>query len=529
MTKGVVRGIAMGLLFGWGTLASGEARLLMMDEPPRPRIVETVSAFWTKVADADAAGSKALFAGDQAQAEVLATYLEWIAAFERMHKALPGKPTEDELPRPLAIHKAFRQRTEDVSRKIIMLAGERASVSPGTFLDPGMRLAIRDGSWKVTHLTSHAGEVRGLLESLRAWIALARAVEGELTAGRAKSMEDVPPLFERYAKENVTLMLMPARPPDMSKPAMADAPKWKTPSAAELVSLPGTPLPSERYENLLHSMPGLPCTHGAKGHIEFFDDEAGISVMSMFNPPRAVESVRVFARGANGSVQYAGELPHGLSFADTRADVEKKLGRAPWSMGGVGLYTARYPTLGLGISYQRGDGRDGSNPIHSLQLTPPDPKADPPEKGAIPKGPRLAFRLVAAAGAAIAGADVETLPDPDNPNGPGLPVLREVSLNERDVARIYPTISAANHSVIGLEMTDDGAKRLERLTTNNTGRRLAMVFDGRVLIAPAIRGAIAKSVIIETADFDSREHFERTLGRMHVAVNSLSAAEAAQE
>jgi hypothetical protein len=49
---------------------------------------------------------------------------------------------------------------------------------------------------------------------------------------------------------------------------------------------------------------------------------------------------------------------------------------------------------------------------------------------------------------------------------------------------------------VGIEFTDEGARRFEKLTSSNIGRRLAILFDGKLISAPTIRSTMSKSAMI---------------------------------
>ena len=50
--------------------------------------------------------------------------------------------------------------------------------------------------------------------------------------------------------------------------------------------------------------------------------------------------------------------------------------------------------------------------------------------------------------------------------------------------------SEFNEPVVGLQFNAEGAKKFAEITTNNVGRRLAIVLDGKVQSAPRIKEAI---------------------------------------
>jgi preprotein translocase subunit SecD len=74
-------------------------------------------------------------------------------------------------------------------------------------------------------------------------------------------------------------------------------------------------------------------------------------------------------------------------------------------------------------------------------------------------------------------------------------------------------------------MTDAGSELLKKITGQNVGRRIAIVLDGQVLIAPMIRGEIAKSVEIRFGQNADRKQWADILGRLHAAVNVLPATQ----
>jgi hypothetical protein len=124
---------------------------------------------------------------------------------------------------------------------------------------------------------------------------------------------------------------------------------------------------------------------------------------------------------------------------------------------------------------------------------------------------RLQFRL--AVGAADAAA--EDFPDPRIPGGT-LRLAKTVLLNERAVARAYPIVSQNGSPAVGLELTDDGANQMHHITSANIGRQLAIVLDGKILIAPVIRSAIKQRLVI---DGGSGGFKEEDVGRIVKALN----------
>jgi hypothetical protein len=73
-------------------------------------------------------------------------------------------------------------------------------------------------------------------------------------------------------------------------------------------------------------------------------------------------------------------------------------------------------------------------------------------------------------------------------------------------------------------MTPGGAQALERITAANIGRRLAIVLDGEVLMAPNIRSRISREVEISFAPGDVPKDPRELLGRLHAAIHALPPA-----
>lgn len=81
-----------------------------------------------------------------------------------------------------------------------------------------------------------------------------------------------------------------------------------------------------------------------------------------------ISAVFLYAQGADDFDAYAGELPVGLSWADARRDVERKLGAATATGGdGVIPFWARHQH-GVSVSYRDKSTTDLDNPLHHLTL-----------------------------------------------------------------------------------------------------------------------------------------------------------------
>jgi len=67
----------------------------------------------------------------------------------------------------------------------------------------------------------------------------------------------------------------------------------------------------------------------------------GVSLM--FNGKDRLTTIFLYSEGVDGYKQFAGMIPHGLRFADTRSDVTKKLGLPARSGGGVDSLLGKIP------------------------------------------------------------------------------------------------------------------------------------------------------------------------------------------
>jgi hypothetical protein len=234
--------------------------------------------------------------------------------------------------------------------------------------------------------------------------------------------------------------------------------------------------------------------------------------------PDGLRSIFLHNRGREGARAYAGELPHGLTFADRRRDVERKLGRPRESGGSETMpYYAAYPARGLTLEYETRSLRDRDAPLAGITLiSPTDEPQDVPRDG-----PRLTFRLVLADGKAD-DPNAEKLRDPDDAAGVRtLLVSRDVALDESAVADVDFAILGEEDDRIGISMTmtADGANRLERFSRANQDRRVALVLDGEVLVAPTILGTVKDSLVI--APGPGGPIGDDVFPRLHAAVYAL--------
>ncbi|MBI5821584.1 MAG: protein kinase [Verrucomicrobia bacterium] len=105
--------------------------------------------------------------------------------------------------------------------------------------------------------------------------------------------------------------------------------------------------------------------------------------------------------------------------------------------------------------------------------------------------PRLQFRLVADASDT---APTDTLADPGN-NQP-LHVRREILLDESAVARASVVVSPERGVSVEVDFNEAGGKRFAQITGANIGKRLAVIFNGKVLSAPTVMSVIRDKAVI---------------------------------
>jgi preprotein translocase subunit SecD len=90
----------------------------------------------------------------------------------------------------------------------------------------------------------------------------------------------------------------------------------------------------------------------------------------------------------------------------------------------------------------------------------------------------------------------DDMPDPIAPQGPKLRVSKQVALNEKAVASAEKSPSADGAEQLSVKLTEIGGRQMEWITSHNLNRKLAIVFDGKVLSAPTIRSTIRSALVI---------------------------------
>jgi len=502
------------MLASFALAARAEVRIIMPDDPAAAEVRAAASDFLTKLGDGDAKGAKELFAGEADQAKVLDAYFEWMASFDALSKRFTEKFAESLGTSPIQL--VLRGLVDHQKEKAIVLNGDIATfASEGKLYDWGMELHRINGKWKVTHLTANHELAAGVQEQLQRLIAAAKKIDSDVESGRITSMKD--------AGESFRAELSKAMQPALkytARPNPSPALNWKGVDLDTIGSNWGKDLLSPELKGLISSLPGTPYLSSSREFAELIDQDAGFAMF--FQPRKGLIRLMLSAGGSEGYLQYPGKLPSGLAFSDQRKNVEKKLGAPIYSGGGYAglVYFAAYPQLGMTIFYAKDKARDPENSIDRILLLPPmrNAQADlvKPEKG-----PRVTFRLVATDPAIAA----DELPYPANATEKTtLRVSREVLLDEKAIAGIYGIQEKPDspNLVTGMEMTEEGAKKLQDITSHNIGSQLAILLDGRIIIAPTIRSAIGKRLVISMGAGASEKDSAEIRERLHAAVNALS-------
>jgi preprotein translocase subunit SecD len=92
----------------------------------------------------------------------------------------------------------------------------------------------------------------------------------------------------------------------------------------------------------------------------------------------------------------------------------------------------------------------------------------------------------------LPGLVVAQLPEP-----PRLIYLHpEIVVSNDDVASTWVTADGRGGFAINVQFLPAGADRIRQATANHVGRRVAILIDGKVVIAPTLRAPIADSAMI---------------------------------
>jgi hypothetical protein len=144
-------------------------------------------------------------------------------------------------------------------------------------------------------------------------------------------------------------------------------------SFKSLQELLGKKFKSKEVQAFLKTLPGK--IEVAKFQECYFHSSRDGGISLRFDTKDVLTTIFLYAEGAEQFKQYSGELPNGLTFALTRAEIEKKLGK-PDKSGGAGVieYWVSYPMLGIGVTYRSKSTTDLNNKIRHISVSPPKKK-----------------------------------------------------------------------------------------------------------------------------------------------------------
>ena len=508
-------GLAIGvLIFLVGPSVQASPRLIVPGDSSGDAVRRAADEFLSKLVAGDAAGAKAAFAGTGDESELLDASLRLVPVGADLEKAMSSLP--DANPQLIAFlpHRALLEgRRDAVSHVHIIESGDVACVASAGIGTPGLRLKRADGRWTVTHLTNSAEFTRRTIRFINGYIETAKGIVrriGSREVGDSNSA--LQPLAE-FMRQSIFQIVAPlSGSPTELGPVPPD--RHFAYSTADVRGLFGTTLNSDEIRHFIASCSGLPELGEYPDSFQLDAKEEGISLM--FHGPGRTLSKAVLYSGSNHAFwPFAAALPNGIAFGEQRAAVESSIGRPTLSSGGKRTnYAATYPRLGLSVIYEALSAMDPHNAVDQLVLLPIDAK----DVGArAVTTPRLQFRLVSDKAAPAAETEVLTDPYTNRP----LSVSREVLLDEAAVEDVLPTTTGEGRPGVGLTMTEAGGKRLAAITVANVGHRLVIVLDGRVLIAPVIKGVMSRGVLIEPGGASGDAAVSELAERLHAAMTSL--------
>ena len=514
-------------------------RLLTGADREGREVLEAARAFLAKVAEGDAEGARALFAGQAAHAPLVDAFARYGPATDRFDAARATLPRAQEQEHPTT--NIIRMRMPVVPGRLLVLNGEEASLAGAGMLDFPVRMRRVGGTWKVSELVGDEARPETVRMLLDAFAAAGESVAAKAKAGQFESADaamkafnaEMDPAIGAWLKETDAAREAEANDAAADAGAARASPEWAPPSADDIAAAVGQSIFSGKGAALLASLPATPHLSQGQGTAYFVCHEAGMEI-SCVGEGTLVRRVVLYAGGARRFRRYPGGLPRGLEFEDRRREVERKLGRPVGSAGGTGKgrYWATYDDGRIDIEYTNESARDGNNLIRFVGLaTPKHAGREVAQDGAAKRGPALAFRLVAEGKPGPGKADradgIDVFPHPDDRAG-GATVVRlepEILLDETAVERVSVLPTGENFDGplgIGVWMTEAGGEKFGEVTGKNVGRRLGIVIAGRLVSAPVIRNRIGRHVLIEMGEQGDGDDEARDLcGRLHAAVFAL--------
>jgi preprotein translocase subunit SecD len=82
---------------------------------------------------------------------------------------------------------------------------------------------------------------------------------------------------------------------------------------------------------------------------------------------------------------------------------------------------------------------------------------------------------------------------------------REAALTGRDVTEARAIADGANGPAVEVTLTEEGRKKLAKVTEGHQGKPLAILVNGKVLSAPVVRGTISQGKALISGRFTKAE------------------------
>jgi hypothetical protein len=269
----------------------------------------------------------------------------------------------------------------------------------------------------------------------------------------------------------------------------------------------GPPTTQDMVRSLVASMAGAPIADGVIARLP--GDLHGVSVVSLGDDPSVMDffaGTYWVRRFPDGKTTVTNMLPTDAQIEWTQptiADVEGT-GQADaifgLSDGRVFVYRTGLAYHAERMQWPTANGNFQHTGAWKSQIAKPPvaqaPAAQPP---AALLAPGLQLRLVAAPGD-TADADQMVNPIDHQP----VRVLKNVELDERDLARVYP-VQQDGQVMVGIDFSPAGSQKFASLTAANIHHQLAIVLNGSLLSMPTINSKISGSGVIEAEGFTTQQ------------------------
>jgi len=93
----------------------------------------------------------------------------------------------------------------------------------------------------------------------------------------------------------------------------------------------------------------------------------------------------------------------------------------------------------------------------------------------------------------------------ENGNKKEILVEKKVVLDGGDIYSVNITEDSDKKPILGVKLSAEGSKKLAKSTKENIGRRLAVILDEKVLMAPRIKEEIPNGELVVTGNFSLDE------------------------